>query len=439
MKNPQIVILGGGLGGISCAYELAKRNIPCLLLEAAPELGGLAAVHNTGTYRIEKAYHAFFRGDHAMLETLEELGLSSQIVWHEVKLGFVSKGALTSFATPLDVLRNRQLGLVDKIKLFLLSYKMSRMHAWKHLDAVTATSWILENGTQRLYKELFEPILHVKWNGFKERISAAWIWGRIYPRATSRTRRGKDKCGYLLGSYAVALERMKEYIEKHGSRILTSAACKELAVKNNKVARVVYRYQDRDHVIDNPAVINTIQPPQFLKIAQGLPEKMSTALSKIKYEGVICLLAALKKPLTALCQIPIAPGQVRFGGIVEWGNFVPAAYFGGDHLLYLFTYGPTTNPDWLLTDGQIIEVYFSDLKKLIPSFRRDDVKWSNVFRNPYGTPIFETGYLTYMPEAISSINGLFFAGMFNTYPVNDFNNALLLARRIADHLGTVAE
>jgi protoporphyrinogen oxidase len=431
---PEIVILGGGLSGIACAYELAKRNIPCLLLEAAPELGGLSAIYDAGSYKIEKTYHAFFRGDKAMLDLLAELGLSDQVVWREVKIGYLVDGRIQSFATPLDILLNRRLSIWDKAKLVWLTLKMSTMNEWRHLDKITAKSWILSNGTRRLYEQLFEPILHVKWNDFKEKISAAWIWGRIYPRAKSRTKGGVDKCGYLLGSYDVALKRMTELAEKKGSRLITSASCTKVSIENDKVKSITYRQDNLETTIEEPIVISTIQPPNLLKIAEGLPRKFSDSLARIKYEGVICILGALKKPLTDFGQVPIAPGQVRFGGIVEWGNFVPASFFSGDHLVYLFTYLPTTHPDWKLAENEIKEAYFSDIKKIIPSFSIDDVKWSIVFKDAFGTPIFETGYLSYMPEAISPVKGLYLAGMFNTYPVTDFNKSLLLAQEIASHI-----
>ena len=37
-----IGIVGGGVAGLTAAYELAKRGIPCTIYERAREVGGLA-------------------------------------------------------------------------------------------------------------------------------------------------------------------------------------------------------------------------------------------------------------------------------------------------------------------------------------------------------------------------------------------------------------
>ncbi|MHC1791183.1 FAD-dependent oxidoreductase [Solidesulfovibrio sp.] len=41
MTTPPIVIVGGGVAGLTCAVRLAEAGRPCLLLERAPEVGGL--------------------------------------------------------------------------------------------------------------------------------------------------------------------------------------------------------------------------------------------------------------------------------------------------------------------------------------------------------------------------------------------------------------
>ena len=48
MHKP-VVIIGGGLAGLYAAYNLKKRNIPFLLLEAKANLGGRIASHFLAT------------------------------------------------------------------------------------------------------------------------------------------------------------------------------------------------------------------------------------------------------------------------------------------------------------------------------------------------------------------------------------------------------
>ncbi|MFN3298662.1 MAG: FAD-dependent oxidoreductase [Sediminibacterium sp.] len=51
MKKQRIVIIGGGLSGLTLAYLLEKKNYEITLIEASPRLGGRieTAVGNLGT------------------------------------------------------------------------------------------------------------------------------------------------------------------------------------------------------------------------------------------------------------------------------------------------------------------------------------------------------------------------------------------------------
>jgi protoporphyrinogen oxidase len=301
---------------------------------------------------------------------------------------------------------------------------------------VTARDWLRRYGTPRLYQYLFEPLLHVKWGQYKDDISAAWIWGRIHPRATSRGKDGEEKAGYFAGSYAVVLDRMLDFARQKGASILTGAPCLGMKIRDGRVTELRYRLSATGHEerVSDPVVVSTVAPRVLLQLTDGMSDDDRDRLGAMKYEGVICVLLSMKRPLTSLCQIPVAPGQVRFGGIVEWTNFVPPRYFGGEHLVYLFTYLPDGRPEWAETDDTLLGAYLEDLQRVIPTFSRADLNWCSVFRNKFATPVFETGFLRYMPSWKTAYAGLYMGGMFNTYPVTDFNQGIRIARTIVDDI-----
>ena len=43
MRQQHVVVLGGGLAGLSCGYELATREHAVTILEREPQVGGMAA------------------------------------------------------------------------------------------------------------------------------------------------------------------------------------------------------------------------------------------------------------------------------------------------------------------------------------------------------------------------------------------------------------
>ena len=59
MTKPRVVIIGGGLAGMTVAKELLKRQIPVVILEAVGYLGGKATADRKDGPYVEHGYHLF--------------------------------------------------------------------------------------------------------------------------------------------------------------------------------------------------------------------------------------------------------------------------------------------------------------------------------------------------------------------------------------------
>ena len=75
----RVAIVGGGLTGLSAAYELTKSSFEVELFEAESELGGLAGSFSVADTRLEKFYHHWFTSDHDIISLINELGLSKKV------------------------------------------------------------------------------------------------------------------------------------------------------------------------------------------------------------------------------------------------------------------------------------------------------------------------------------------------------------------------
>ena len=72
-SRPQVAVIGGGFCGLAAAYELGRRGIRAAVLEADPEVGGLAGSFPAGGARLEKFYHHWFTSDVHVMRLIEEL------------------------------------------------------------------------------------------------------------------------------------------------------------------------------------------------------------------------------------------------------------------------------------------------------------------------------------------------------------------------------
>jgi len=75
-----VLIVGGGISGLSAAYELDRRGVPFTLLEASPRLGGLIRTDHVDGFTIEAGPESVLAQKPAALQLCEELGLGPRIL-----------------------------------------------------------------------------------------------------------------------------------------------------------------------------------------------------------------------------------------------------------------------------------------------------------------------------------------------------------------------
>lgn len=72
-----VVVVGGGLAGLACAYELSRRGFAVTLLEQAPQLGGKIASWpievNGEPFMMEHGFHGFFPQYYNLKSIVKEL------------------------------------------------------------------------------------------------------------------------------------------------------------------------------------------------------------------------------------------------------------------------------------------------------------------------------------------------------------------------------
>ncbi len=79
MTADRVVVIGGGLAGISAAIELAEGGLPVTLLESRPWLGGATWSFGRRGLTIDNGQHAFLRCFSAYQDLLIRLGVSEAV------------------------------------------------------------------------------------------------------------------------------------------------------------------------------------------------------------------------------------------------------------------------------------------------------------------------------------------------------------------------
>jgi len=75
-----VVIIGGGISGLSTAYYLNRRGVPSTLIESRARLGGVIQTEHAEGCTIEAGPDSFISAKPAALELIRELGLADQVI-----------------------------------------------------------------------------------------------------------------------------------------------------------------------------------------------------------------------------------------------------------------------------------------------------------------------------------------------------------------------
>ncbi len=409
-SSQKLGIVGGGITGLAVAYELLNRGHDITIFEKN-ETGGLIGSIRIGESYLESFYHHLFMVDKPLLELVAEIGLQDSLLWKESPMGFFCNGSMYGFGTPADLLRFSPLSFLDRLKFGLSVLYFKKLNNWEKLDSIPIEEWFRKYGLSNVFKQVWEPLLRLKFGDDYRTISAAWIWGRIHPRANSR-HKGREKLGYFRGGYHIFVEKLVETIRSMGGVIHEGTGSDRIIVQDDKA--VAIRAGESVHEFD--AVIVTLAPKIFRHICPEMPPHYMHYLETFKYNGALCLILELDRRLGKYYWLNINDREIPFGGVIEHTNFIPPSEYGGSHLVYFFNYLPETHRYFRMEKEELLEEYWSGMRKIFPQLERQWIKNMYVTKTGFATPVYFLNYARNKPAYETPLKNLFMVNMTQIYP-----------------------
>jgi phytoene dehydrogenase-like protein len=146
LKRTDVLVIGGGISGLSAACYLSREVVRVTLLEKAPNLGGRAISRDLDSFTFNRGIHALYTGG-ATLQVLEELGVTYTYGTPN-KLFMLEGGALHLSPSGLpQLLRTDLLSTADKLGLvrFFTALSMTKPRSVAYMSV---QEW-LERHTRR--------------------------------------------------------------------------------------------------------------------------------------------------------------------------------------------------------------------------------------------------------------------------------------------------
>jgi protoporphyrinogen oxidase len=395
-------VVGGGLMGLTLAQRLVDHGQNVTIIEAAPEIGGLASAWELGDIVWDRHYHVTLLSDLHLRSLLEELQLEHGLQWRTTKTGFYCDGRLYPLNNVIDYLRLPALNLWDKMRLAATILYASRIDDGRELEQVLVSHWLTRLSGRRVFERIWRPLLRAKLGDNYQQTSAAFIWAvirRLY--AARRSDLKTEMFGYVSGGYARILRSFESRLRNRGAHL--ELGCRVQGIERwGEKMRV--RTADGEQWFDQ--VVVTLAAPLAAKICAGLSEDEVERLESIVYQGIICASVLLKRPLAGHYVTYITDEAAPFTAVIEMSALVDAAEIGGHGLVYLPRYVTKDDPYWHLTDAEVEQRFLDALLGMYPSLKRDDVVRMRVSRVPHVLAISTLGYSDRLPPMTTSVPGL---------------------------------
>jgi protoporphyrinogen oxidase len=427
----RVAVIGGGVAGLTAAYELSKDGQDVVLFEKEKELGGLASSFPLDGHHIERYYHFVCLNDSDLLDMLHELGLDSRLHWAKTGMGLYHNGRLYPFGAPLDLLTFTPFSLVDRFQfgLMIMYTKVQSRDGWKSIEDVPVSQWLVNRFGQRSYEVIHEPLVRLKFGPYVEQLSAAWMWARIHRLGKSRTKiTQQEKLGYIEGGTKALIDTLERQFLQNGGRVFKGVAVQEIEVREAGVAGISYDGQRRAFDV----VISTVPTPAFAAMLNGASPEYLQKVARIDSIGVMCVLLRLKESLTPYFWTNISDPAISLAGVIEYTNLNPCLHFGGDSIIYLPQYLPSTDERYTLPDEKLLEEYTGYLKRINPGFNEDWIKEYKVSRDKYAQPVCEVGFSKHTPGIETPVRGLYLTDSCQLHPDDrTVSNSIGLGKRVA--------
>ena len=411
----KVVIVGGGVAGMTSAYRLMQQGHEVALYEASPYLGGLVRTFEVGGSRLEAYYHHIFTSDTTIIRLIEELGVSDKLKWIESKVGWFDNGKIYNFVTPLDLLTFGPVPFIDRVRLGLMAMKLRKRDDWAEFERITAKDWIEKNVSKAAFDGMWGPLLRGKYGDSYDEVAMAWLWSKIHLRMASR--KGgplqKEQLGYLMGSFQVYIGEMERRMRAGGVQVHTGAPVERITAENNRATGIVLA--DGTHVAAD-AVIAAVPSVLFKKLAPAMTPDYERRLDGVRWQGALCAVMTLKQPLSPIYWMNIGDRTMPFLAVVEHTNFVGPEHYGGNRIVYLSNYLTQDHEYFKKSDDELWAIFEPALKKINPAFSADWINERWIFRAPFAQPIITCNYGDIKPGHRTPVEGLYLETMTQIYP-----------------------
>ncbi len=280
-----IVVIGGGMAGLSAACYLARAGVDVTLFEKSSKLGGRAATQNHEGFHFNRGIHALYTGG-AAEQVLQELGIlySGQ---SPKDVFILRQGRLYPFPTSLPtLLRTGLFNLEDKIELGRLLSSIPHLEPQKQAH-VSIEQWLDRTVHRPRVRQFMTTFACTNvYSAALDVVSAEVLITKLQLSL-------KHPVLYLDGGWQTLVDGLRTAAEQAGAHI-TSGARVEAVDYHNSLVQGIRLYDGS--MLHTSAVIIATAPQEAAKLLdEGSYAPLNQIVDTLIPAEVACLDVALNR------------------------------------------------------------------------------------------------------------------------------------------------
>lgn len=348
--RPTICVIGAGITGLVCAWELSRKGFTIQLIEQHSTAGGMLSSMRLGHEYIELLPHHIRKNDRHVLALFKELGLFDEIEWFDSlwygkvgrkKLGYATNG----FHSLISALTQEITDRGGMIHYGYTAVDITSIASGKSEQNVS----IQDIATQPAGNQVFA--------------TGQSFSSPVFPSTGSTNISSRFQISCVLADCTT--------LNLEADGVMYSASCRNFAHISHDL---------------------------------NLPTDYRDALMDVTYKANMCLMLLTKTQINGCFSRPI-PFSSPFQRMIEHTNLVGEKRYGG-HVVFLFGSFLNSHPLWTASDAEVFSDFFKHLQLQNPSVRRSDVLTWRLTRTRYSIPTSNSS-----SSLLSPIPGLYVGSM----------------------------
>lgn len=428
---PEVIVLGGGLTGISTAIHLAR---PWLLLEKGSRLGGHARTDQRNGYWFDKTGHWLHLRDPYTKRLVEEL-CGDKMVRVERKARIFSNGVLTRFP-----FQGNLFGLPPAVASECL---LGFIQAW-HAGPPAAPprnfeEFILQKFGAGIARHFMVPYNHKLWGVHPREITAEWC-ARFVPVpkleevVAGAVGANPPELGYNISFLYPREGGIETLTRALVGRMRTDLGEARLGTSPDVIDVAARTVEVGGERIPWRALVATIPLPELLKRIRGLPADVELAATKLRCTPVRYLNVATRHPVPAdFHWIYVPEEKYPFYRVGVYSNAVPAMAPRGNGSLYVELADRGPAPTGAAKDALLRDVA-QGLHAAGALAAPDDILFADLEELTYAYVVFDDEYYpaTARIRAWLEEHDVFPRGRYGFWTYNAMEDCILAGREVAD-------